>query len=64
MQHPYIANANANLRLDQMLKDAEVHRQMKRISDLKAGNEFFNAMKERIPVLKGHSLDKSANSPA
>ena len=62
MQHPYIANSNANLRLNQMLKDAEAYRQMKRISDLKARTDFFSEMKKRLPVLKGQRLDESPGS--
>ena len=64
MQHPYIASANANLRLNQMIQDAENHRQIKRISNRTKGSNFLTELKERLPVLKGQRLDKSANSPA
>jgi hypothetical protein len=64
MKHPYIANANANLRLNQMIQDAENHRQIKRISKNSAGSNFLSELKERFPALKSHRLDKSADSPA
>ena len=63
MKHPVIVNANANLRLNQMLQDAEAHRRMKRVSPQKPGRNFFSELKERIPVLKGQCLDESASSP-
>jgi hypothetical protein len=64
MKHPYIANTNANLRLNQMIQDADNHRQIKRIYNRSAGNNFLADLKERLPALKGRRLDKSANSPA
>ena len=64
MQHPHIANANANLRLNQMIQDAENHRRLKRISNRSVGGNFFTDLKERLPALKGQRLDKSANSTA
>jgi hypothetical protein len=64
MQHPYIANSNANLRLNQMIQDAENYRQIKRISNRSAGSNFLSELKERFPALKSQRLDKSANSPA
>lgn len=64
MKHPYIANTNANLRLNQMIQDADKHRQIKRISNRSAGSNFLTDLKERLPALKGQRLDKSANSPA
>jgi hypothetical protein len=64
MQHPYIANTNANLRLNQMIQDAENHRRLKRISNRSVGSNILNTLKDRLPALKGQRLDKSANSPA
>ena len=63
MKHPVIANANANLRLNQLLQEAEAHRRMKRVSPQKPGRKIFNELKERIPVLKDRYLDESASSP-
>jgi hypothetical protein len=64
MQHPHIANTNANLRLDQMIQDAENHRKIKRDYSRSAGSIFVKELKERFPAFKGRRLDKSANSPA
>lgn len=64
MQHPHIANANANLHLNQMIQDAENHRQIKRISNSSVGRNILTELKERLPAMKGQHLDKSANSPA
>lgn len=63
MQHPYIANANANLRLSQMIQNAENHRQSKRISNRSVGSNILNTLKDRLPAFKGQRLDKSVNSP-
>jgi len=64
MKHPVIVNANANLRLNQMLQEAEAHRQVKRVTAQKPGRNLLNELKERIPILKGQGLDESANLPA
>ncbi len=44
MQHPTIVNANANLRLNQMLQEAEAHRQMKNVAAQKSGRNFFSKL--------------------
>lgn len=64
MKHPTIINANANLRLNQMIQDAENHRRMKTVSGQNSGFNFFKDLKERIPVIKDQRLDESVNSPA
>ena len=64
MQHPYIANANANERFNRMVQDAETQRLRKRVSSQKAARNFLSELKERLPVIKGQRLDESASSPA
>jgi hypothetical protein len=64
MKHPYIANANANIRLNQMLQDAENHRMVKNVSGQNPGSKFLSDLKDRIPILKGQRMDESAGSPA
>lgn len=63
MQHPYIANANANERFNQMLREAEAQRLRKRVSPPKSVRNFLGELKDRLPVVKGHRLDESASSP-
>jgi len=64
MKHPYIVNANANERLNQMLQNAESHRLRERVSVQKPGRNLFKTLKERLPIQKGQRLDESANLPA
>jgi hypothetical protein len=64
MQHPYIVNANANERFNQMVQDAEAQRLRKRFIPRKSGQNFLNKLRERFPVFKDQRLDESASSPA
>ena len=64
MQHPYIVNANASERFNQMVKAAEAQRLRKRVSTQKSAGSLLKELKERLPVLKGQRLDESAGSPA
>ena len=64
MQHPYIVNANANLRLNQLRSEAEHHRLIKIVSSQKTPRNFLRELKERLPILGSQRLDESASSPA
>ncbi len=63
MNHPVIVSANANQRLDQMIKEAEHHRLVKKIAGQQPARDWFGALRKRFPILKGQRLDKSASSP-
>ena len=64
MNHPYIANANAKERYNQMLQAAEAHRLRKRVCPRKPGRNLLSELKERLTVSKDQRLDESASSPA
>ena len=64
MNHPDIANANANERYNQMLQVAASHRLQKRVSAHITIRDLLNELKVRLRIFKGQRLDESASSAA
>lgn len=64
MNHPFIASANGNERLNRMLKEAENYRRVKEITASNPKKWDFAKLRERFTSQLPAGVGKSADSPA